>query len=148
MASRKMVAFFSERNMVRSIIAEAYLRHHGQGVLECISFGIRPNRIHYLVYDILKSKGFSLNYSFSKRYEVVERQPIDILVVMHPDLESKIPNIPYNFQKIVWSFEDPTVKRLPEEELRKLLDELCRSIEKKVVELVKTYKEEVVEVKS
>ena len=145
MGARKMVAFFSERNMVRSIIAEAYMKRHGQEFFDSISFGIRPNRIHYLVYDVLKSRGFNLNYYFSKRYEVVERQPVDMVIIMHPDLEEKLPPLPNSVEKIIWNFDDPTVNSSNEEEMRKAIHALCDAIEKKVKEFIETHKNVVVE---
>ncbi len=132
MSKRKMVAFVSERNMCRSLIAEAYLKRHGRDAFEAISFGLKPNRIHYLVHEVLSERGFNLNYYFSKRYEVVERQPIDILVVMHPDVKSQLPAISGNFLEEVWEFEDPTQQDLPEAEMKQAIEQLADAIEEKV----------------
>ncbi len=132
MSKRKMVAFVSERNMCRSLIAEAYLKRHGRDAFEAISFGLKPNRIHYLVHEVLSERGFNLNYYFSKRYEVVERQPIDILVVMHPDVKSQLPTISGNFLEEVWEFEDPTQQDLPEAEMKQAIEQLADAIEEKV----------------
>ncbi len=132
MSKRKMVAFVSERNMCRSLIAEAYLKRHGRDAFEAISFGLKPNRIHYLVHEVLSERGFNLNYYFSKRYEVVERQPIDILVVMHPNVKSQLPTISGNFLEEVWEFEDPTQQDLPEAEMKQAIEQLADAIEEKV----------------
>ncbi len=132
MSKRKMVAFVSERNMCRSIIAEAYLKRHGHEAFEAISFGLKPNRIHYLVYEVLSQRGFNLNYYFSKRYEVVERQPIDILVILHPSLKEQLPAIAGDFIEEVWEFEDPTQQDLPEEEMKQAIEQLADAIEEKV----------------
>ncbi|NOX37064.1 MAG: hypothetical protein GXO78_05950 [Calditrichaeota bacterium] len=136
MAKKKVVAFVSQRNVCRSIIAEAYAKRLGQEVIECFSFGLEPDRVHYLVQEVLAQRGFNLTYYFSKRYEVVERQPFDILVLMHPSLKEQLPQIGYPHEEIVWEFEDPMQQDIPEAEKRKAIEQLCDAIEQKVKELV------------
>ena len=140
MSKRKMVAFVSDRNMCRSLIAEAYLKRHGRDEFEAISFGLQPNRIHYLVHEVLSERGFNLNYYFSKRYEVVERQPFEILVAMHPSLQDKLPQIPYEYHLEVWNFEDPTLKDLPEAEMKKEIEQLADAIEAEVKNFIQKHR--------
>ncbi len=140
MSKRKMVAFVSDRNMCRSLIAEAYLKRHGRDAFEAISFGMTPNRIHYLVREVLSERGFNLNYYFSKRYEVVERQPVEIVVVMHPSLKEKLPRIPYDYHLEVWDFEDPTIKELPEAEMKKEIEQLADAIEAEVKAFIQKHR--------
>ncbi len=140
MSKRKLVAFMSDRNMCRSLIAEAYLKRHGRDAFEAISFGIKPNRIHYLVHEVLTERGFNLNYYFSKRYEVIERQPFEILVLMHPSLKEKVPQISRQVESEVWEFEDPTVKDIPEAEMKKEIEKLADAIEAKVKAFIEKHR--------
>ncbi|RMG62036.1 MAG: hypothetical protein D6715_12650 [Calditrichaeota bacterium] len=142
---RKNVAFFSERNVCRSIIAEAYLRRLGRPYFNAHSFGIRPDRVHYLVREVLESRGFNLNYFFSKYYEVIENQKFDIIVLMHPSLEEKLPEIPYPYEKLVWEFEDPTARQLDRETMRREIEALCDAVESRVKAFVDQYRTQPVE---
>ncbi len=140
---RKNVAFFSERNVCRSIIAEAYLRRLGRPYFNAHSFGLQPDRVHYLVREVLESRGFNLNYFFSKYFEVIENQTFDIIVLMHPSLEEKLPAIPYAFEKLVWEFEDPTRRPLDREAMRQEIETLCDRIEASVKALLNQYQAQV-----
>ena len=138
MARKKMVAFVSQRNACRSIIAEAYAKRLGQETFECFSFGLESDRVHYLVQEVLQSRGFRMTYYFSKRYEVVERQPLDLIILLHPSLKEKLPGIPYPHEVISWEFEDPTLQEGSEEEMKRAIEKLCDAIEQKVKDLVAT----------
>jgi protein-tyrosine-phosphatase len=129
MARKKQVVFVSNKNACRSIIAQAYMLKHGFEVADAQSFGIIPDRIHYLVAEILKEKGFNLNFYFSKAFEVVSNQKFDTVVLMHPGLKGQLPKIKYDYELIEWEFEDPTAKELSEAEMRDAIAGLCSGIE-------------------
>jgi len=140
MAHKKYVAFVSEVNACRSIIAEAYMKRHGISHFESHSFAIKPNRIHYLVREVLESRGFNLNHYFSKAYEVIQNQPIDILVLMSEDLKDNLPVGDRQLEIITWNFEDPTRKALSESEMRAEIEKLCDQIEQQVKQFVEQHK--------
>ncbi len=140
MAARKKVCFVSQRNACRSIIAQAYLLKHGFEYFDVQSFGLEPNRIHYLVYEVLEPKGFDLNFYFSKAYEVVERQKFDILVSMSPEVTANLPAIPYEYELVEWNYDDPTRNKMPEEDLKKEIEQLCERIESDVKSFIEKYR--------
>lgn len=138
MSGKKSIAFVSEKNACRSIIAQAYgLKLSGDN-LDVNSFGLHPDRVHYLVKEVLQEKGFDMTFFFSKAYEVVERQKFDVIVSMHPAISSRLPRIPYEYQLVEWNYEDPTTQQIPEEDLKKEIEELCQSIERDVRQLLKS----------
>lgn len=98
MERRKKVCFVSNDNTCRSIIAELYLRHLGREFFEVQSFGITANRVHHLVQKVMAKRDINPNYSFSKVYDVVANQTFDIIVLMHQDLNERLPRIPYNHE--------------------------------------------------
>ncbi len=140
MAGRKKVCFVSDHNACRSIIAQACLLKLGFDHFDAQSFGIEPNRVHHLVYEVLEPKGFNLNFSFSKAFEVVENQKFDILVSMAPTVTGKIPQLPYDFELVEWNFEDPTVKDISDEDKKREIDGLAAAVEDEVKRFIEKYK--------
>ncbi len=137
MAGKKRIAFVSERNVCRSQIAQACAQKLTQDRMDIQSFGVKPDRIHYLVKEVLDEKGHNTTFLFSKAYEVVERQQFDILVFMHAGLKEQLPDIPYEYTSIEWDFEDPTLRNVPEEDMKKDIEKLYQAIENKVSEFIK-----------
>lgn len=142
MDRKKYIVFVSETNACRSILAEAFMKRHGKGRFESLSFGISASRVHYLVREYLEAQGFNMNYYFSKVYDVIENQPMDLMVVMHPDITPRLPLPEGKIEKIEWNFEDPTTKNLEEPALRKEIEKLAVEIEKKVKDLIARYRNE------
>ncbi len=140
MAHKKYVAFVSDTNACRSIIAEAYMKRHGREYFESLSFAIKPNRVHYLVREVLESRGFNMNFYFSKAYEVIQNQPIDILILLNEDLREKLPTGNRKFEVIAWNFEDPTRKNLDENTMRTEIEKLCDQLEHQVQEFIRQNK--------
>ncbi len=141
MARRKAVVFVSEKNSCRSIIAQAYLFKLGNGHFDGQSFGLQPDRIHYLVRQILEEKEFDMNFYFSKAYQVVRNQKFDVVVTMHPTVTEKLPDLPYEYELVEWDFVDPTRKDIPEADMRMEIEDLCVAIESSMEKFVEKYKE-------
>ena len=140
MSHRTSVVFVSEKNSCRSIIAQAYLMKLGNDRFEGNSFGLLPDRVHHLVREVLEDKGFNMNYFFSKSFEVIQNQKFDIVVAMHPSLTEKLPDLPYQYERVEWNFPDPTGKNIPETDMKREIEELCSAIKSKVENLVGKYK--------
>ncbi len=127
--------------MCRSIIAEVLWRKHGRQHFEVQSFGIQADRVHYLVKEVLSLRGLNPNYSFSKKYEVIENQRFDIIILMHQSLAEMLPGIPYEYELLSWNFEELNLQKFEDpQKLKEEMNSLCDKIEKKVIEFVETYK--------
>jgi protein-tyrosine-phosphatase len=140
MARKKMVLFVSEKNSCRSIIAQAYLLKHGFDYFDSQSFGLRPDRIHYLALEVLQEQNFNTTFYFSKGYDMIKHQPVDILVSLHPALKSNLPPITAGYQFVQWTFEDPTSEQLLESKVKEKIVTLTNSIEKAVLKFIQEYK--------
>lgn len=132
MERRKKVCFVSDKNTCRSIIAEVCLRKYGRDYFEVQSFGLTADRVHYLVQQVLTKRDINPNYSFSKVYDVIENQKFDYIVLMHPGLKEKLPQINYEHQLITWNFEPVRLDGRDEEAVSKDIDQLCTQIESTV----------------
>lgn len=140
MDKRKKVCFVSDMNTCRSIIAEVGLRHLARQYFEVQSFGLKADRVNYLVASVLQNRDMNPNYSFSKVYEVVENQRFDIIVLMHPSLKEKLPRIGYDPELLVWDFEAIALSEDDEDRHRKALESLCDDVMKQVKTFVEKYK--------
>lgn len=130
----------SEKNSCRSIIAQAYLMKYGFEYFESQSFGLNPERIHYLVLEVMQERNFNMTFYFSKGYDMVKRQKADFLIVMHPALNDRLPPFPPDCKKLEWNYEDPTSKKLSELALKEEIKNLADSIEKSVQKFIEDYK--------
>jgi arsenate reductase (thioredoxin) len=139
MAGRKNVVFVSEKNACRSIIAQAYAQKLGFDKFDSQSFGLHPDRLHYLVQEFLKDNGVDTTFYFSKAYEVIERRKIDLLILMNPSLKDQLPQIDPKPDIEVWEFEDPARKDIPESDMSREIEELAVAIQQKVKNLVERY---------
>lgn len=140
MPAKKQLVFVSERNRCRSIIAQAYALKLGSHFIDTQSFGLQPDRVHYLVKEVLEKKGFNMTFYFSKAYQVVKNQKFGIWVSMHPTIREKLPVANYEYRSVAWRFEDPTVKELSENDMRHELETLCEAIENEVRHFVNSLK--------
>ncbi len=139
MAEKKQIAFVSERNVCRSLIAQACAQTYTKDAMNIHSFGFKPDRIHYLVKQVLDEKGHNTTFLFSKAYEVVERQKFDLIVLMNSDIKENLPDIPYSYELIEWNFEDPTLRQIPEEDMKKDIEKLYQAIDKEVRKLMDSF---------
>jgi len=140
MARKKMVFLVSEKNSCRSVIAQAYLLKHGFNHFDCQSFGLKPDRIHYLVQEVLQERGFNSTFYFSKGFDMVKHQPVDIVISLHPSLQADLPKIPADHQYIQWNFEDPTVSKLSESKIKVKIAELADSLEEAILKFIQDNK--------
>lgn len=140
MSSKKMVFFVSEKNSCRSIIAQAYLLKHGFEYFDSQSFGLNPDRIHYLVLEVMQERNFNMNFYFSKGYDMVKHQKADFLIVMHPALNDRLPHFPVNCKRLEWNYDDPTAKELSESDIKEEIKNLADAIEKSVQKFIQDYK--------
>lgn len=140
MGNRKSVCFISDNNTCRSIIAEVYLRSLAREHFEVHSFGMKADRVNYLVANVLKQRGQDPNYSFSKVYEVIENQKFDYFILMNQELKEVLPAINYDHELIGWDIPKLALDGDDEEQLLKDLNTLCDKIEDQVKTFISKYK--------
>jgi protein-tyrosine-phosphatase len=140
MDRKKMVFFVSEKNSCRSIIAQACLLKQGFDYFDCQSFGLKPDRIHYLVLEVLQERDFNPTFYFSKGLEMVKHQPVDILISMHPSLQVNLSPHQTEYKFIQWNFEDPTTFKLSDSEIKEKIVNLADSLEHAVLKFIQENK--------
>lgn len=140
--SKKQIAFVSDRNSCRSIIASALALKMTDEKMNIQSFGIRPDRVNYMVQEVMAEKGYNMTFFFSKDFEVVARQKFDIIVAMDSEVAEQLPKIPFYYQLVKWQYEDPTREGLSEEELKAKVIALYDALEKEVRQFIETLNKE------
>jgi ArsR family transcriptional regulator, arsenate/arsenite/antimonite-responsive transcriptional repressor / arsenate reductase (thioredoxin) len=101
------VLFLCTHNSARSQMAEAILRHKGQGLVEVFSAGSEPTEIHPLATRVLTEKGIRFDGQHSKHLNEFLGQHFDYIVTVCDQVRETCPVFPDDPQQIHWSFPDP-----------------------------------------
>lgn len=129
------VLFVCVHNSGRSQLAEAFLNFHGKGLVETDSAGLEPGTLNPFVVEVLAERGIDISakqtknvvdlYNAGKTYDYV-------ITVCSRDVEKKCPIFPGMSNRLVWSFEDPSLYTGTDEEIRAKVRDLAGRIEIKI----------------
>lgn len=128
------ILFVCRRNAGRSQMAEAFAEHHGKGILMAYSAGSEPaTSIHPEVVESMKEKGIDLSSRQPVSIDELSGDWFDCVVTM--GCGDACPSV--RADKIVdWNVDDPA--DLPQ----LIVDGIRDRIEEKVLELIRSLKEE------
>lgn len=121
----RSVLFVCVANSCRSQMAEAFARAAAQGRWEVWSAGSRPSgRVHPVAIAAMRELGLDLSAHRSKGLPEVPQREWDVVVTLGcgdacPAVQAK--------RRLDWQVPDPV--GLPMEEVRRIRDELRRSVE-------------------
>jgi len=129
------VLFVCVHNTARSQLAEALLNFHGNGLVETDSAGLEPGRLNPFVVEVLAERGIDIAgkkpknvvdlYNAGKTYDYV-------ITVCSREVEKKCPIFPGLSNRVVWSFEDPSLYTGTDDEIRAKVRDLAGRIEIKI----------------
>ncbi len=124
----KRILVLCTGNSCRSQMAEAYLKHFGNGRLEVYSAGTEPHGVNPYAIKVMKEDGIDISKNESKSLEQFIDQPFDYVITVCDKAREVCPYFPGGGKKIHHSFEDPAeATGTPEEILdtfRKVRDEI------------------------
>jgi arsenate reductase len=123
----KKVAFVCVHNSCRSIMAEGWAKHLGQGVIEAYSAGTEKyDAPKPMALEVMTDLGIDMSHAKSKLLDQLP-EDLDILITMGCGVEC--PFVPCNHRED-WGLDDPSAgPKSGFEETREL-------VRKKVVELI------------
>lgn len=128
LGKRRKVLFLCTRNSVRSQMAEALLRCLHGDVYEAYSAGVKPDRVHPLVIDVLMEDGIDARGLRSKGVEEMLDHFFDVVVTVCDDARQSCPIYPGGAEVVHHPLSDPSsVDGTPEERLeafRRLREEI------------------------
>ncbi|NUU38086.1 arsenate reductase ArsC [Pseudomonas sp. C2B4] len=108
MADKFRVLFVCARNDVRSVLAEALLRHTDSSHFEAFSAGLEPTEIDARTLEALEHTGIETYGLCSKSIDEFEGQDFDFVITLCDKSSGEGSRIPASGEVIVWNFEDPT----------------------------------------
>lgn len=135
MADKLQVLFVCAKNDVRSLLAEALLRHTDSSNFEPFSAGLEPSEIDPRTLESLKHIGIETNGLRSKSINEFEGQQFHYVITLCDKSSEEASRMPSSDEVIVWSFEDPTTSE-KHEPFRHTLQEIHDRI--KMLVTVKT----------
>lgn len=108
MADRCRVLFVCAKNDVRSLMAEALLRHTDSVHFEAFSAGLEASEIDSRTLESLDHIGVDRAGLRSKAIDELEGQPFDYVITLCDKSSEEASRMPSSGEVMVWSFEDPT----------------------------------------
>ena len=122
------VLFLCTHNSARSQMAEAILRHQGDGLVEAASAGSDPTEVHPLVFQALTELGVDGKGLRSKHLSVFADQRFDYVITLCDIVREVCPAFPGEPGRLHWSLPDPVASarspRAAEAAFRQTADEL------------------------
>ena len=110
------VLFVCTGNSVRSVMAEALLRHHGGDRFEVYSAGTIPKGIYPLTLRVLSDAGIDASGARSKSVDEFLGQSFDYVVTVCDEARQVCPVFPGVHESLHWGYEDPAEATGTEEE--------------------------------
>ena len=103
-------------NSARSILAEALLRHLGDGRVQAESAGIAPSVVNPLTERVLDEAGIDHSWARSKSVSEFVGQEFDHVITVCDDAREVCPNFPGPAKRTHWSIPDPALATGPDED--------------------------------
>ena len=108
MADKCRVLFVCARNDVRSLMAEALLRHTDSVHFEPYSAGLEASEIDSRTLEALDHIGVDRVGLRSKAIDECEGQPFDYVITLCDKSSEEASRMPTSGEVMVWNFDDPT----------------------------------------
>lgn len=108
MADKLRVLFVCAKNDVRSVMAEALLRHTDSSHFEAYSAGLEAGEIDSRTLESLDHIGVETTGLHSKTFDEFDGQPFHYVITLCDKSSEEAARMPSSGEIMVWSFEDPT----------------------------------------
>lgn len=138
---KRRVIFICIHNSARSQIAQGFLLKYAKDRFEVESAGIEAGTLNPLVVRAMEEVGVSMEGHFAKKIDSILAQEnfFDVVITVCDETSAeRCPMFPGDHTRIHWSFPDPSALSGTDEEKMKGIREIRDSIEKKILEWIKT----------
>lgn len=122
------VIFVCTGNSARSQMAEALLRHDGEGRFEVVSAGVDPRGVHPLAIAALADVGIDISSATSKPVGMFLGQRFDYVITLCDRARATCPVFPGGSETLHWGLDDPAEVDGTEAERRAAFDRVLREI--------------------
>jgi arsenate reductase (thioredoxin) len=129
------VLFLCTGNSARSLMAEAFLSHHGGTSFEAYSAGVEPQGINPYTKKVMAEAGISMEGQRSKDLvEYLGKKHFSYLITVCSNAEKKCPTtFPGVSKRLSWNFEDPAAIEGDDQEKLIKFREIRDQIEEKII---------------
>ena len=104
---QRRVLFVCTHNSARSKMAEAFLRHHGEGIFEAFSSGTEATQVRPEAVAVMAELGIDISAQQSKTYERYLGEPFEWVVTVCDRAKQTCPVFPGADRSAHWAFDDP-----------------------------------------
>ncbi|WP_248915075.1 arsenate reductase ArsC [Pseudomonas moorei] len=108
MADKIRVLFVCAKNDVRSLLAEALLRHTDPSNFEAFSAGLELGEVDPRTLESLEHTGIETSGLRSKSIDEFKGEAFHYVITLCDKSSEEASRMPSSGEVIVWSFEDPT----------------------------------------
>lgn len=124
----KRVLVVCTGNKARSQMAEGWIRHFGEGLVEVHSAGTHPSGVWDVVVEAMAEAGVDISRQWSKSVLEFQGQEFDVVVTVCDDAGRACPNFPGARARLHVPFRDPWLpsgeRHLEAELVREVRDEI------------------------
>lgn len=124
------VLFISLHNSVRSLMAEALLRHLGGERVEVYSAGLQPTNVHPLTWKELEEQNLDITGLTAKSLDQFVGQSFDYVITLCDEVVENCAVFPDAPERIDWHYTDPTLE--DEDKQQRAFAELFRGLEQRL----------------
>lgn len=114
MSEKYRVLFVCAKNDVRSLLAEALLRHTDSGHFEAFSAGLTVGETDQRTLETLEHIGVDSSGLRSKSIDEFQGQDFHYVVTLCDKSSEEASRMPSSEEIMTWNFEDPATSEKPE----------------------------------
>jgi protein-tyrosine-phosphatase len=107
MTDKRRVLFVCAKNDIRSLMAEALLKHTDSDHFEAFSAGLESSEVDPRTWDSLDHIGIDISGLRSKSIEEFEGQAFDYVITLCDKSSAEAGRMSFPGEVITWNFEDP-----------------------------------------
>jgi arsenate reductase len=116
---RSRVLFLCTHNSARSQMAEGILRSLAFDLVEAVSAGTQPSRVHPLAVATMAERGIDISGQRSKHLNEVLHERFTYVVTVCDNANETCPIFPHGPKRLHWSIPDPSAAGGEEEDRRR-----------------------------
>lgn len=122
------VIFVCTGNSARSQMAEALLRHDGDGRFEVVSAGVNPRGVHPMTITALAKVGIDISGAVSKPVGMFLGQRFDYVITVCDRARSTCPVFPGGSETLHWGIDDPVEVEGTDDERQAAFDRALKEL--------------------
>jgi arsenate reductase len=117
-------------------MAEAYLRHFGNGHLEACSAGFEPRDVHPLAVAVMQADNIDISRAESKDLALFSGEQFDYVITVCDYAETHLPSDIVADHQLHYSIPDPEAANGSEEEILEVFCDVREQVKRSMLQVV------------